>query len=208
MSGHIHWSKACTQSRLYVHICTYNDKLRPPTRSASSGQINSIVTLRKWTFTVTADACHELWAPTQAHYLRKLANDSEEELNSRLLGNTGGGLHVNAMCHLHLPVCLAFSIISFVIHSVAFSLFVSSHICLVSFPRPQSNRFFFERPSRSVGCDRGAGQEEVGDKRIAFPCVSPLPALGLSIQLLLKQHTPTWAGAIHTRLFGGGLSRA
>lgn len=143
MSGHIHWSKACTQSRLYVHKCTYNDKLRPPTRSASSGQINSIVTLRKWTFTVTADAWHELWAPTQAHYLRTMANDSEEELNSRLLGNTGGGLHVNAMCHLHLPVCLAFSIISFVIHSVAFSLFVSSHICLVSFPRPQSNRFFF-----------------------------------------------------------------
>ncbi len=84
-------------------------------------------------------------------------------------------------------------------------LFISSHVCLVSFPLPQSNRFF-RGWAGLWAAGEGVGQEEVGDQRIAFPCASPLPTLRLSIQLLLKRHTPTWAGAIHMHLFGCGLT--
>lgn len=106
--------------------------------------------------------------------------------------------------------CVCVSVSPSISHQTFFiySYFAPLHLiaCLFGFmSSPQSNRFFRGRAGLWAAGE-GAGQEEVGDQRIAFPCASPLPALRLSIQLLLKQHTPTWAGAIHTRLFGRGLT--
>lgn len=63
----------------------------------------------------------------------------------------------------------------FVIHSVAFNLFVSSHICLVSFSRPQSNRFFLEaEPVCGLpwggGTGRGGRPENCISLCISTPC--------------------------------------
>lgn len=133
-------------------------------------------------------------------------SESEAEMNSGLLSNSGGLANKAVLLYQGVSVCVSPSIS----HQTFFiyGYFAPLHLiaCLFGFmSSPQSNRFFRGRAGLWAAGE-GAGQEEVGDQRIAFPCASPLPALRLSIQLLLKQHTPTWAGAIHTRLFGRGLT--
>lgn len=127
-------------------------------------------------------------------------------MNSGLLGNSGGLANKAVLLCQGVSVCVTQHFPANLLWFTAtLHPSISSHVCLVSCPPPQSNRFCRGRAGLWAAGE-GAGQEEVGDQRIAFPCASPLPALRLSIQLLLKQHTPTWAGAIHTRLFGRGLT--
>ncbi len=175
-------------------------------RSTISGQICGTVTLRKWNSQQTFGTGSGRWlkriillCTEQWQWIR---NEFGIVRQYRRVCKQGGVVVPRYQCASH-P---AFSIKPLIYgHFAPLRLFISSHVCLVSFPLPRSNRFFRGRAGLWAAGE-GVGQEEVGDQRIAFPCASPLLALRLSIQLLLKQHTPTWAIAIHTHLFGRGLT--
>lgn len=176
-------------------------------RSTISGQRCGIVTLRKWNSRQTFGTGSGCWlkpiiwlCTEQWQWIR---NEFRIVRQYRRVCNQGGVVVPRCQCACHPAFPIKPSLIYG--HFALLRLFISSHVCLVSFPLPQSNRFFRGRAGLWAAGE-GVGQEEVGDQRIAFPCASPLPALRLSIQLLLKQHTPTWAGAIHMHLFGRGLT--